>query len=204
MKDFKKGKERLELPKEKKHQICKLMFNDVCLALEKSYKVDEIIIVSSDKNLFKNLHSKFNGVLENSSEGLNHAIQLGISSLDFEKNDSLLILHSDLPLLQPNDVNSYFEMSQESEKILILTPSLRKDGTNAILLKPPTIFKPIFGKNSFDRHLKRAQTIPELQVQVFRNENVALDIDTIADLKLLIQKEAESQTKHYSIKEGIK
>ena len=134
---------------------------------------------------------------------MNHAIEIGLSSLVFEKNDSLLILHADLPLLQPADVNSYFLLSQDREKIVILTPSLREDGTNAILLKPPTTFTPVFGKNSFKKHLKRARTAPELQVEVLRNENVALDIDTIDDLKLLRQKHAESQTRLYLIKERI-
>lgn len=191
------SKERLDIAPNLKRELCRLMFLDVSNALQSSSKVDKVVVISPDRDLLQDLPSDFQGIFEEPPIDLNHAIQIGLAAQEFTKSDTLLILHADLPLLTPDDVDSFFQISVRHEKIVILAPSLRKDGTNAMLLKPPTVLTPSFGIDSFNLHLKRARTIPNLQVHVHSIKNVALDIDIIEDLELLLNSNTTSLTLDY-------
>ncbi|MHA1145882.1 MAG: 2-phospho-L-lactate guanylyltransferase, partial [Candidatus Helarchaeota archaeon] len=195
VKDFKIAKARLALPFHLKQELCKRMFFDVCNALKNSTQVDKIFVITSNKNLLNDLPSRFISIFENTPNGLNNAIQVGLQAREFQFDDALLILPSDIPLLSSSDIDSYFEISSGHEKIMIISPSLRKDGTNALLLKPPSILKPVFGPNSFEKHVVRARSVSQLKIHVHPMNNVALDIDTMEDLNTLINSNAPCMTR---------
>jgi 2-phospho-L-lactate guanylyltransferase len=62
-----------------------------------------------------------------------------------------------------------------------------RTGTNALVLRPPTVIAPLFGPNSGPRHLAAAAAAGA-SVQLIDRERVALDIDTPADLAELLRR----------------
>jgi 2-phospho-L-lactate guanylyltransferase len=75
-------------------------------------------------------------------------------------------------------------------------------GTNALLLSPPTVIEPKFGENSFDEHQQLASAA-HLATVVVKRATVALDLDTPADVALLLATDRDSRAAHLLREIGI-
>ncbi len=75
----------------------------------------------------------------------------------------------------------------------MLVPATNERGTNAALLRPPGLFPLKFGDYSFQPHVRAARGTGKPCV-VLRLPGVELDIDTPADLALLIATEVRTRT----------
>jgi 2-phospho-L-lactate guanylyltransferase len=100
---------------------------------------------------------------------------------------ALLVLPSDLPLIQGQDISAMLELAQE-EGCLVVSPCSRQEGTNALLIRPPGALDFTFGPGSFQAHLRQAQQ-RGLAVHVFLSPRLALDIDTPEDLAAFLAAE---------------
>jgi 2-phospho-L-lactate/phosphoenolpyruvate guanylyltransferase len=89
---------------------------------------------------------------------------------------ALLVVHADLPLLRPADVQAMVQSLIDGND-LVLAPDSAGEGTNAmgLLIDTPLAFQ--FEGRSFGRHLAAAAW-QELLVSVVRSPTLALDIDT--------------------------
>jgi 2-phospho-L-lactate guanylyltransferase len=93
-----------------------------------------------------------------------------------------LVLPSDLPLLQVEDVEAILENSRFLKRVVV-APDRHGDGTNALLMTPPGLIEYGFGKGSFARHVQRAEQAGA-EVRIYRSPTVELDLDTPEDLEL--------------------
>ena len=75
----------------------------------------------------------------------------------------------------------------------MLVPATDERGTNAALRKPADLFPLTFGEYSFQPHLRAARATGKPCV-VLRLPGVELDVDTPADLALLIAAETRTRT----------
>jgi len=94
----------------------------------------------------------------------------------------ILILPSDLPLLTLADVQALLENGHYPRQVVI-SPDRREDGTNALVMKPPDLFKLGYGVGSFNIHLQRAAET-DTHVREYRSPTLALDVDIPEDLEL--------------------
>jgi 2-phospho-L-lactate guanylyltransferase len=97
--------------------------------------------------------------------------------------DALLIMPADLPHIAPESVAALLEAATDAG--VVLAPDRADDGTNALVLSPPTAIAPSFGGASFGRHRDLARQADRRQAVVRRPE-LGLDLDTSVDVELLL------------------
>ena len=106
--------------------------------------------------------------------GLNAAVGDGIATLAAAGIEHVVVAHSDLA--RPSPLASLVMIGG-----IVLVPDTNDDGTNVVAVQTSVGFQPAYGSQSFRRHLTHALTLG-VPVRVQRDVNLALDIDTPADL----------------------
>lgn len=92
----------------------------------------------------------------------------------------LLVVHGDLPLLAPDDVEAIVSAAATG---CALAPDQHGAGTNAIALAGDMAFAFAFGENSLSRHLAASGE----RASLVRRPGLALDVDTPDDLDAAIR-----------------
>lgn len=154
-----------------------------------------IYIIGVDKeveNLLKEFHAIF--IRESTEKGLNHAIMEGIRYLSKIGEDFVLILPADIPLIEVDDISNILLFKDDFD--VVLCPSRDHNGTNALLLKLPTNIQPMFGESSYQNHIREAE-INGSKIKSLLINRVALDIDSIDELKIITQIKKEINTTHF-------
>jgi 2-phospho-L-lactate guanylyltransferase len=99
--------------------------------------------------------------------------------------DALLVLPADVPLITPRDVDDLLAVAAEQSRGIVLCPDRLTAGTNALVRRPPAVLEAQFGAASLHRHQQQARALG-LHCKVWNNANLALDVDTVDDLRLLL------------------
>jgi 2-phospho-L-lactate guanylyltransferase len=114
------------------------------------------------------------------STGVNGAVRLAVIGLPrFER---FMVIPSDLPLLQPSDLQRAEELGWSVP--LVISPSSSFSGTNLLLFSRRRAPALSFDNNSFWNHLASAAS-KRLRTAVFTSRGVLLDLDTPADVEEL-------------------
>lgn len=95
---------------------------------------------------------------------------------------SLLVLASDLPMVQTSDIRRIVAAARTADAVIV--PDRRGEGTNALLLRPPGLIDYAFGLQSFPRHRERIAAAGAAAA-VLSIERVAFDVDLPVDLREL-------------------
>lgn len=133
-------------------------------------------VVCDDPDVAEWAASRGAAVVHSRETGLNPAVEQGLTVLRDAGIDIAVVAHGDLPLAHSFD-------SLIIRDVVTVVPDFRYDGTNALVL--PTAlagrFTFHYGRGSFRRHV--AEAIQQKQaVRVLRDRDLALDLDTPADL----------------------
>ncbi len=123
-------------------------------------------------------------LLLQSENGLNALLEQGRDWAASQGADALLLAFADLPLLFPADINSMVRLG-EPDHTVELAPDRHDQGTNLMLLHPPTLIPFSFGPNSYEAHRAAALTAGA-KLEVYRSPGTSLDIDTPDDLACLV------------------
>jgi len=126
---------------------------------------------------------------------VNNAVRLGIQHCLRREAEAVLILPVDIPLISVGDVEAMVRLGNLKPSIVI-SPSLRFNGTNALLLHPPNLIETSYEKDSFRSHLK-AGLSKGLKVKVYLSLRVMLDLDLPQDLKHFLRLKASLNTETY-------
>lgn len=89
-------------------------------------------------------------------------------------------LPADLPFVSSEDVSDLIEASSVGETIT-LSPAHRDGGTNAIVVPAYSSFRPMLGRDSFEKHRAQAR-VDGLALEIFDSAGIGLDLDTPEDL----------------------
>lgn len=119
---------------------------------------------------------------EASAGGLNAALERATRAAMDASAGAVLILPSDLPLLEPADVEQLLAEAGEEPGVVVV-PDRRRRGTNALLVRPPGSLVYAFGEGSFARHQSLARKAG-MSVRVCCLARAALDVDTPDDWAL--------------------
>jgi len=155
------------------------MLADVLNAIRGARSIVGTIVVSPDEEVLKfaRANGAF-GVIEPGIE-LNKALKLAVDYAVVEGASSVIILPSDLPLLRGADIENIIAMASPPQDVVI-APS-KDNGTNALLLLPPSVINLRFGGESFPSHLAEARRVG-IRPRIYRSVNVAIDVDDVEDL----------------------
>lgn len=185
VKTFSRAKSRLHLPTEQTELICKIMLDSVLRTLSLSSTIEKIILVSKDEQALS-LGKKFNAVeIYDSAElGVNDAVKLGNDYLYENGFESSVVFPQDIPFMQAEDVDTLLGMNQGPNSVLVV-PSRKFDGTNALLRMPLKIMETHYDEDSYRIHLTTAEKKGFTPVLVLIRR-IMLDLDDQDDLKFIL------------------
>jgi len=168
------------------------MLRDVLAALKRVRRLSRITIVCADRDVTKTakkFHVDF--VWEGPRRGLNKGLRLAIRKTQQNGAAAVLVVHADIPLIKPREVDRLLKIGQNYHVAIV--PSKDGIGTNALLLKPPSVIRPAFGRGSFQRHLQLAER-DKLRYRVLKLPSISFDVDEPTDLRTLRRHLTPSET----------
>jgi len=175
-------------------QLSVSMLKDVLSVLKKARRVRSITLVSADRQV-KAVARRFGAdfLWEGKRRGLNKGVKLAIERAEQADASAVLVVHADLPLLKPTEIDAFLEKSHAYA--VGLTPS-KAGGTNALFLRPPRAIKPVFGKDSLRRHLRLARE-KKASCKILRIRGISFDVDEPKDLVQLMHQPLRNETGHF-------
>lgn len=142
-------------------------------------QVGEVVVVSRDAAVRRLAREAGAWALVEAEPGLNRALRQAAGWALARGEPEMLILPGDLPRLELSDLAGMVRAALPGPAVVI-APSRRFDGTNAMLLRPPNLIPFSFGPDSFNRHLRAARRAG-LEPVVYLSDTVAFDLDLPRD-----------------------
>ncbi len=192
VRDFATGKSRLApaLDAPARVRLGRWMLERVLSAVGAARGVSEIAVLSDSAEVLSLARARGARELFRKSAGLNEDLEVGRAWARDEKADALLVIHGDLPFLTAEEVNAFLEEGPSPPREVRIARS-GDGGTNALLIRPPGAIPFLFGCGSFRRHLEAARH-SGCDARVCESFGLARDIDSPADLELLLAREPEA------------
>jgi 2-phospho-L-lactate guanylyltransferase len=206
VKRFENGKSRLAtlLTIAERVKLCQLLLDDTLSTLKKTSRISKVIVVSSDRDaekIAKSYHAKF--LKENKDMGVNEAVALADNYCSEAGANATIVIPQDLPLLLPKDIDMMCKSAEEYEKCLVICPSLRYDGSNALLRRPVLLLQTYYDNNSYETHIKVARELG-VNVKVFLSQRIMLDLDTVEDIQNLLKEPRSTHKAFVYLKNKVK
>tara|TARA_B100000029_G_scaffold508496_1_gene595545 strand:+ start:58798 stop:59436 length:639 start_codon:yes stop_codon:yes gene_type:complete len=195
VKKFDDSKNRLSsfFTLEEKKELVKCMLFDVCDVLVRSSYINEIVIVTSENEISQ--YENYEQIIrleENHNSGVNNAVEIGNKYFIKKGFDATIVIPGDIPLINNQVLEKVFEYTNENQ--VIITPSIREDGTNLLFRSPPDIMQTSYDNNSYSSHLEMIND-NNLQYSVYLEDAIRLDLDEPRDIDIINSKLSDSRTK---------
>lgn len=189
VKKFENSKSRLSalLSVDERKKLSELLLINTISVLTKSSAISEIVVVSSDEvaiKIARRNDAKF--LRESKDDGVNAAIARGDDYSSESGAEATIVIPQDLPLLMTADVNMICRKAESPERCLVICPSVRYDGSNALLRKPPRLLKTYYDEDSFNAHIRAAAQV-KIPIKVLLSKRIMVDLDTTEDIKILMK-----------------
>jgi 2-phospho-L-lactate guanylyltransferase len=117
----------------------------------------------------------------------------------------VMVVPADIPLVRADEVDAILaghERAARDNRAVTVVPDAEKTGTNCLVLSPPDVIGFIFDGKSFRPHVDAAYA-RGLAPRIVPSRGFALDIDTVDDLRHLLDVGGASQTGTFLEKSGI-
>ncbi len=141
--------------------------------------IDGLALISPDRAVLDVAASLQATPIWQSAGGLNDGLALGRAWAEQQGADALLILLPDLPMLVGSELAAMVALTTPGS--VVLAPDRRDEGTNAMLLNPPSAIAFQFEGGSYARHRLAAEAAG-LRVVIHRAPGLSFDLDTPDDL----------------------
>jgi 2-phospho-L-lactate/phosphoenolpyruvate guanylyltransferase len=179
-------------PDERAHLTAQLLARTLAV-LGQVRDIHRIMVVSRDPAVLK-IARKQGAVTfgEGDRQELNLALRRAAHIASAQQAEAVMILPSDLPLITTDDVamvlagiipesnghhtNGYYYQT----RAIAICPDHMNDGTNAILVCPPTGFNFQYGAGSFNGHLEEAARLGMAR-RIVHAPGLKFDLDTEED-----------------------
>ncbi len=196
MKTLANSKNRLSklLTVDERMRLSEAMLYDVLDTICNCKSISKIIVISKDEHVFS-ISRQFGTtfVHEEEERGVNAAIALADNiCMD---SDASIVIPQDLPLILPSDID-IFCSSAKVKNCVIVTPSHKYDGTNALLRKPPNVIKTHYDEDSYEIHVQKAKE-HNIPVKIVLNRRLMIDLDEPNDIKHIMSGNSSSRTRSY-------
>jgi len=185
VKTFCKAKTRLNLSSNQKEDLCRIMLQEVVETILKSKIFEKIIVVSKDETALK-LTKRFGiqEIFDNDESGVNHAVSLADNYLENNGYDASIVFPQDIPFMQTGDIENLIRF-QKFPKSVLVVPSRRFDGTNALLRMPVNLMETHYDEDSYKIHLQVGKSLTT-NTSLVLLRRIMLDIDNLDDLEFLL------------------
>jgi 2-phospho-L-lactate guanylyltransferase len=188
VKKFESSKSRLGavLSINERIKLSELLLTNTISILKKSSAISNIVVVSSDERaieIARRTDAKF--LKETKDRGVNAAIAVADDYSSKNRAHATIVIPVDLPLLTATDVNMMCRKAKSPERCLVISPSIRYDGSNALLRKPSRLLKTHYDEDSFNAHIRTARQFG-IPIKVFLSQRIMKDLDSVEDIKILM------------------
>lgn len=186
VKDLSETKSRLSpsLDLQERGALTLALLENVLAALQEAGGVYHIGVVSPDRRALALAEKAGATTLLQESRGLNGALEEGRGWALDGGASALLVLPADLPYLSASDVRMLLDASGDAGDAVVISPDNSREGTNALLLRPPDALPFAFGPGSFETHLHAAGE-RGIEAEIRESAGVSFDLDTREDLRVL-------------------
>ena len=150
--------------------------------LTKTPGIDGVLVISRDMKALSAART-IEGVQtmqESGTPELNSVLHRACRMLISWQVEASLIMPADIPLVTHADIANILALGHR-ENTIVIAPDRHKDGTNAILTRPPDIIDLAFGTGSFAQHIRSAE-LTGAEVLTYESVRLGMDIDTPDDL----------------------
>lgn len=194
VKNLSTAKQRLStvLNRAARSALAEAMLEDVLHTLARWTHRPPVAVVTSDPRARRLAEQfSFEIIEDRVNQGESEAIAMATRICEARGASDTVVLPGDIPFLQVSELESIFAAAPAQGTLLV--PSADGRGTNAALRRPPALFPLRFGDASFERHLRAARATGK-PCATLRLPGIALDIDTPADVALLLAAESRTRT----------
>jgi 2-phospho-L-lactate guanylyltransferase len=188
VKDLGETKSRLSpfINPEERRVLTLVMLSHVLTTLREAPGVEQVGVVSPSPRVLFMAEDVYASPLPQESRGLNNALEEGRDWALSEGASSLLVLPADLPYLSTSDICMLLNLRREDNRAAVISPDKVREGTNALLIRPPDALPFAFGPGSYEAHLRAAEE-RGLAIATYENASIVSDVDTYEDLKPLLR-----------------
>lgn len=182
VKTFAKAKTRLSLPQKTTAELCKLMFEEVLKTIVDS-DIDSVVVVTKDKDAME-IGKLYDAIqIADDETGVNNAVSLADIYLEKNGFDASIVFPQDIPLLQRKDIDNLLKFS--SANSVLVVPSRRFDGTNALFRSPVNIMETHYDEDSYKIHLHAGRTHTR-KTSLVLMQRIMMDVDNNEDLGFVL------------------
>jgi 2-phospho-L-lactate guanylyltransferase len=194
LKDTAHAKQRLagHLTPKERQELAWAMLEDVTRAVRAAITPDQVVVVTRGYPAWLAEQSGWQVIEENQQISESHSVDHSCRLLQQRGASVVLRLPTDIPLLEPEDVDALLNLELGAQSAVIV-PSRDGKGTNALLRTPPDAFPSCFGDNSLALHQEEARR-HGVELKILENPRISLDLDEFPDLLRFMQLENETRT----------
>ncbi|MCY4060969.1 MAG: 2-phospho-L-lactate guanylyltransferase [Chloroflexi bacterium] len=183
VKPLKNAKSRLSpvLLPDQRFELAQAMLRHVLSVTTTIQQITGVLVISRDSKALA-IAREFGAktLQEGAMSNLNPALMRATMVVESWRADAVLVLPADLPFINAKDIGGLIQLAVD-QSIVIATDKAR-DGTNALLIRPPGAISFEYGGGSFKRHIRLAE-VAGLQAFTYESDRLALDIDLPEDLE---------------------
>lgn len=172
---------------EQRIEIARALLEDALVLCRDASFLTWWVASDDDEALERAQSYGFNAVKDRTGT-LNGALQQAVVEAKAAGAESVTMIPSDIPLAYAGDLRDILDTGATSEVVVV--PSAKDGGTNALYLRPPDILTPRFGTASLQAHLHLAERLG-FRCSILVLTRLALDIDTVADVDDFIAKDTQ-------------
>jgi len=194
LKDPAHAKQRLagHLTPKERQELAWAMLEDVTRAVGAAITPDQVVVVTRGYPAWLAEQSNWQVIEENQQISESHSVDYSSRLLQQRGASVVLRLPTDIPLLEPEDVDTLLNLKLGARSAVII-PSRDGKGTNALLRTPPDAFPSRFGENSLALHQEEARR-HGVELKILENPRISLDLDEFSDLLRFMRLENETRT----------
>lgn len=185
VKTFSRAKTRLGLPQEKTEELCKAMLEKVLSATSRCDLIHKTLVVTKDEAAL-NIAKRYNAIeiADGSENGVNHAVALAEKYMLEHGFDTSIVLPQDIPLIRPEDIALLMSF-QKRPQSMIVVPSRKFDGTNALVRNPVNVVETHYDEDSYKIHLTTAKS-RNIHTSFALISRIMWDVDDMSDLRFVL------------------
>lgn len=183
VKPFNRAKSRLAdaLEPEQRELLAMRLLERTVRMLVPLARIQGVLVISRDTKALSMVREwGAQTVQESGTPELNNALYRATHAVRAWGAQAVLVVPADLPLLVADDIEEVVSLGRYQNSVVI-APDRHEHGTNLLLVRPPGLIPYSFGEDSFATH-QRLATEVGATIRIYRSNQVALDLDTPADL----------------------
>ncbi len=192
VKTFSSAKTRLDLSPHQIEDLCKVMLEEILHIISISPQIEKSILVTKEEKAIE-IGKKFNTItiIDEKEESVNSAVALADKYLLENNFDVSIVFPQDIPYIKTQDID--FMLNYKAPpNFVIVVPSRRFDGTNALARMPIDLMETHYDEDSYKIHMSTAKEHTRNVVMVFV-KRIMWDVDNIEDLEFLLEQNEKPQ-----------